>query len=330
MFWRAYRAGGGPDRRAPRAWVLPVMVVAEVAWALFLWRDYSGFLPWARDAMTVAGVVAVVVLIVARLSRRAQARLATAGLAAGLVAVLAAPAAWAASVLDPAYGGSSLNASAGPAGAMGGGGGGGGRVPAGGTFRELAERFGDRAGRFREGAAGGAFAGAFAGGGAFAGVGAGGGAGGGIAASTATTLTPAEQRIFDYVSAHRGNAGYLLAVGSWEEAAPYILATGQEVMAMGGFSGSVPEPTLAAVQALVHSGQLRFFLSSGTGSAGAGFGTAGGGSVATSIDSWVQGACPAVPAQDYAVTASGTGASGAGASGTLAGTPVLYACGPGA
>ena len=33
---------------------------------------------------------------------------------------------------------------------------------------------------------------------------------------------------------------------------------------MGGFSGTVPEPTLAAIKALVHSGQLRFFLLSGT------------------------------------------------------------------
>jgi hypothetical protein len=38
---------------------------------------------------------------------------------------------------------------------------------------------------------------------------------------------------------------------------------------MGGFSGSVPEPTLARVRQPVASGQLRFFLLDG---AGAGFG----------------------------------------------------------
>ena len=65
MFWRAYRAGGW------RGWVLPVAVAAEVAWAFYLWRDYGGFLPWARDLLVAAGAVAVVALVVTRLSRRA-------------------------------------------------------------------------------------------------------------------------------------------------------------------------------------------------------------------------------------------------------------------
>jgi 4-amino-4-deoxy-L-arabinose transferase-like glycosyltransferase len=143
-----------------------------------------------------------------------------------------------------------------------------------------------------------------------------GGAGGGIGASATVTLTSAEQRLYDYVSAHRDGASYLMAVGSWEEASPYILATGQEVMPMGGFSGTVPSPTLAAVKHLVRTGQLRFFLiSSGTG-AGAGLG--GGGNTAATIDTWVQSACKAVPAADYAATGT-TAAAGAGEGS-------LYAC----
>ena len=114
MFWRYYRAGDA------RGWMLPVAVAAELAWAVFLWRDYGGFLPWVRTAVVVAGVIAIVVMVVTKLTRRARARLATAGLTVGVVAALAAPSAWAASVLDTKYGGSSLNASAGPAGAMGG------------------------------------------------------------------------------------------------------------------------------------------------------------------------------------------------------------------
>jgi hypothetical protein len=129
--------------------------------------------------------------------------------------------------------------------------------------------------------------------------------------SATTTLTTAEQRLYDYVSAHRAGASYLMAVSSWEEAGSYILATGQEVMPMGGFSGTVPSPTLAAVQHLVRTGQLRFFLISGTGSGG-GFG--GGGSTAATIDAWVESACKVVPATDYAgSTATSTGGS-------------LYAC----
>ena len=69
---------------------------------------------------------------------------------------------------------------------------------------------------------------------------------------------------------------------------------------MGGFSGTVPSPTLSAVQHLVRTGQLKFFLISGTGTGG-GFG-GGGGSTTTTIDAWVESACKVVPATDYATT----------------------------
>ena len=293
MFWRYYRAGDA------RGWMLPVAVAAELAWAVFLWRDYGGFLPWVRTAAVVAGVIAIVVMVVTKLTRRARARLATAGLTVGVVAALAAPSAWAASVLDTRYGGSSFNASAGPAGAMGGGATVGGAVggPASGQASgqardEFIERFrGDggyrsSAGRYgrRTGDRG------FGGGGA-----------GGILGST-TALSASERELYDYVSAHRDGASYLMAVSSWSEASPYILSTGQEVMPMGGFSGSVPEPTLARVKELVSSGQLRFFLLSGSGgAAGGGFG--GGGTTAQTIASWVQNACRTVPARDYGSSA---------------------------
>jgi 4-amino-4-deoxy-L-arabinose transferase-like glycosyltransferase len=300
MFWRAYRAAGW------RGWVLPLAVAAEVAWAFFLWRDYGGFLPWARDLLVVAGAVAVVALVAARLSRRAGARLVTVALGTGVAAILVAPATWAASVLDVSYAGSSFNATAGPAGGMGAFGGGGQRAAskqAGGSSAEFADRFAGRA------AEGGVAQGGVAPGGA-------GGAGGGIGSSATATLTSAEQRLYDYVSAHRDGASYLMAVGSWEEASSYILATGQEVMPMGGFSGTVPSPTLSAVKDLVRTGQLRFFLISGTG-AGAGFGS-GGGSTAATIDAWVESACKAVPATDYAsATATSTATAGEGS---------LYAC----
>jgi hypothetical protein len=270
MFWRAYRGHGW------RGWVLPAAVAAELAWALFLWRDYGGFLPWARDAMAAAGAGAVVVLAAARLARRRRtvpgaprpsrgpALLVTAGLAAGVAAMLAAPAAWAASVLDTAYGGSSFNASAGPVDGMG---------------------------------------------------------GGGLTQSATTTLTAAEQRIYAYVSAHRDGASYLMAVGSWSQASPYILATGQEVVDMGGFSGSVPAPTLAAVKELVRTGQLRFFLLGGAGP-GAGFAAGGRGSASAAIGAWVRSACTEVPAKDYGAPQS-VAAVGMGFS---AGAQALYAC----
>jgi hypothetical protein len=87
---------------------------------------------------------------------------------------------------------------------------------------------------------------------------------------------------------------------------------------MGGFSGSVPEPTLARVKDLVKTGQLKFFLLSGAGggTGGGGFGGAGrGGSTASSIESWVRSNCQTVPAKDYAGSSASAGS--------------LYACSSG-
>ena len=282
MFWRYFRSGD------PRGWVLPVAVAAEAAWALFLWRDYSSFLPWMRIVIVAAAVIGIVVMVAARLTRRAQVRLMTVGLTVGVGAMLAAPAAWAGSVLDAKYAGSSFNATAGPASTMGGFGAGGG--PAAGNasaeeaFRDFADRTGTRTGR--------------------PGAGGFGGGAGGIQGSATTTLTSSEKQLYDYVTAHRDGAAYLFAVSSWETASPYIEATGQEVMPMGGFSGSVPEPTLAKVQQLVKTGQLKFFLLSAAGGLG-GFGRGGSSSTVSTIESWVEKTCRTVPAQDYG-SGSGT------------------------
>ena len=306
--WRWYRSGS----RA--GWLLlPVAVAAELAWAYYLWSGYRGFLPWLLPAAIAAGLAAIAVMAAARLdsrarrivaaglSRRAR-RIVAAGMVVGVAAMLAAPAAWSASVLDTRYAGSSLDASAGPAGGFGPGGAG-------------PRASGFQPGNLPAGRAGGSPApgagtpGGFPGGGDAPGrdeprFGRPGGAGGGLFA--AATLTSAQQQLYRYLSAHRDGAGYLLAVQSWNEAAPYILATGQEVLPMGGFSGTVPEPTLARVKQLVTTGQLRFFLLNGTGD-GFGFGAGrGGGGVAATIASWVESSCSVVPAQDYG------GASGAG------------------
>jgi hypothetical protein len=75
-------------------------------------------------------------------------------------------------------------------------------------------------------------------------------------------------------------------VGS-NTASGYQLATGEPVMAIGGFNGSDPSPTLARFQADVSAGKIHYFI------AGGGFGGRGGGpggsSTGTSseISSWV-------------------------------------------
>ena len=315
MFWRWYRAGSWAG------WLLPVAVAAELAWAYYLWSGFRAFLPWVLPAAIGLGAVAVVIMVAGRLSRRARSAVVGAGLAVGVAAMLAAPAAWAASVLDSRYAGSSFDASAGPAGGFWPGGGGGpvrspsfrpgtapggqaegfpgGRAPGGGgPGGGIPNGPGERGTGERGGFGG---AGGLAGAGGPAG---GGGLGGGIFSST--SLTASQQQLYRYVSAHRAGAGYLLAVSSWSQASAYILATGQEIMPMGGFSGSVPEPTLTRVRQLVASGQLRFFLLGGTDGFG-GPGRGGAGGTAAQVTSWVESACAVVPARDYGAASGGAG-----------------------
>jgi 4-amino-4-deoxy-L-arabinose transferase-like glycosyltransferase len=321
LFWRWYRSG------SQAWWLLSLAVAVEVAWAYYLWSGYRGFLPWLAPAAIVAGGIAIVAMVATRLSlgarlpRISRPGVVTAGVAAGVLgvaAMLAAPAAWSASVLDARYAGSSFDASAGPAGGFGPGGGG---VRRGGGGLG-AEAGGFRPGRLREEGRSGDFPGGdFPGGGGAGGGGAGadgpggaieaavpGGAGGGLF-DTATTLSSGQDQLYRYLTAHRDGARYLFAVQGWTDAGPYILATGQAVLPMGGFSGSVPEPTLARVKQLVATGQLRYFMLGGAGGFGGGRGGADGSSETAQIVAWVQSACKTVPV------------SGAGSTGTL------YQCG---
>ena len=68
-------------------------------------------------------------------------------------------------------------------------------------------------------------------------------------------------------------------------AAPLQLASGQSVMAIGGFNGGDPAPTLAQFQQLVADGQIHWFVAGGRG--GAGGGPGGGGGTGSEIQSWV-------------------------------------------
>lgn len=71
------------------------------------------------------------------------------------------------------------------------------------------------------------------------------------------------------------------AIGSMS-AAGLALASGTDVMAIGGFNGGDPAPTLAAFQADVAAGRIHWFVGGGRGGPGAERGTAG------EISAWVE------------------------------------------
>jgi 4-amino-4-deoxy-L-arabinose transferase-like glycosyltransferase len=78
-----------------------------------------------------------------------------------------------------------------------------------------------------------------------------------------------------------GNYEWVAATVNANSAAGYQLATGEPVMAIGGFNGSDPTPTLAQFEAFVSAGAIHYFLSGG-GGMGSGSGSTGG-----EIAAWV-------------------------------------------
>ncbi|HXM56221.1 MAG TPA: glycosyl transferase family 39, partial [Candidatus Dormibacteraeota bacterium] len=103
----------------------------------------------------------------------------------------------------------------------------------------------------------------------------------------------ADSALLTYLEQHRGNATWLVAVASANQAAPIQLATGEPVLAMGGFSGGDPAMTVDKLVELVRIGQLRYVMVGGGGP--------GGGS--TSVTSWITQHGTRV---DYAGTGSST------------------------
>ncbi len=74
-------------------------------------------------------------------------------------------------------------------------------------------------------------------------------------------------------------------------AAGYQLASGLPVMAVGGFNGTDPAPTLAQFQAEVAAHKIHYFIGSGGGFGSGGFGgraaSGGGSDAAQQIATWV-------------------------------------------
>jgi 4-amino-4-deoxy-L-arabinose transferase-like glycosyltransferase len=64
----------------------------------------------------------------------------------------------------------------------------------------------------------------------------------------------------------KGNAlePYLMATQTAVLAAPFIWASGREVVPIGGFTGTMPEPTLATLQGMIHDHLVGTFLQSPT------------------------------------------------------------------
>jgi 4-amino-4-deoxy-L-arabinose transferase-like glycosyltransferase len=93
-----------------------------------------------------------------------------------------------------------------------------------------------------------------------------------------------------WLLAHQTTEDWIAATSGATDAASLQLAAGRPVMAMGGFIGSDPSPTLAQLQALVAEDRLRYVLLP----SGRGIGGFLGGSNNRTRDGWVRATCVAV------------------------------------
>ncbi|MHB8614125.1 MAG: ArnT family glycosyltransferase [Candidatus Dormibacteraceae bacterium] len=72
-------------------------------------------------------------------------------------------------------------------------------------------------------------------------------------------------RLVAMLKANASHFRWAAATVNANAAAGYELTTGDPVMAIGGFNGSDPAPTLAQFQAMVNAGQIHYYMASGGG-----------------------------------------------------------------
>jgi 4-amino-4-deoxy-L-arabinose transferase-like glycosyltransferase len=263
--------------------VLACSLGATSIWAFALLDRTPSWHPALRFAVLTAGIGASVLIVAGPLLWGANRTAARAVLLVALAAALAAPAAYSAQTAATPHSGSLPTA--GPSGSTNGPGAGGRRAfGAGGPpgFSFGGGNGGPPAG-FAPG--GGAAPGGFPGGGGFGGRGGGGGLGGLLDASTPS------KALVSLLQKDASSYRWVAAIVGANSAAGVQLATGDPVMAIGGFNGTDPSPTLSEFKADVAAGKIHYFITSGGGFGGGGFGGGPGASQSSrAIASWVESA----------------------------------------
>ena len=263
-----------------------VLAVTGV-WSFVLLGRAQGWHPWLAPLVLVASLGAAALLLnVTSFGRRAVLAIA----AASLVVALTGPAAFALDTAATPHAGAIP--SAGPtvaAGAFGPGRGGpGAGGPAGqGGFGQRGFPFGGQGGFPGGGGSGnGGFPGGAFGNGGNGTFGNGGGGRGGALGGLLDGGNPSDALV---QLLRQGSAGYTwtaAAVGS-NSAAGVQLASGEPIMAIGGFNGTDPAPTLARFQQWVLQGRIHYFLGGGGFGGGRFGGFGGGGGSSAQISEWV-------------------------------------------
>ncbi len=288
------------NRHRMPARVLGAAAMAGTAtWAVVLLDRTPSYDAWLRPTILVTGALGAVALVAAPFIPRYARHITAAAIGLGLVASLSGPIAFTATTLSTSHTGSIP--SAGPAGSgsgfgggagfPGGGGGGPGQGASGaGSATPLVGGSGTRpalpTGNRPSGVPGGGLGGTrptgasgsgqmLPGLGTAGGAGGGGGGGGAMTSAALTNALKAGAADYRWVAATFGS----------QSAATLELASGEAVMAIGGFNGQGGNISLTAFEAYVAKGDIHYFIASGSGGGG---GPGGSTNSDAAITSWVE------------------------------------------
>jgi 4-amino-4-deoxy-L-arabinose transferase-like glycosyltransferase len=281
---------------------LAAALVATTVWGVVLLDRTPDWFPWLRVAVAVAGALGALAILALPWLRNIP-KLAiclVAGL--GFSAALAAPLFSTIATAATPHSGAIPSVTPTPTGGIGGGFGPGGGGFGGGGFSRRAFAGGTR-GAFPRGGGfpggGGAFTPPGAGG---AGTGTGrpgagftrhafaGGFGGGLggAGGILGSSTPGAA-LTELLEADASHYTWVAATTNSNSAAGYQLASDDPVMAIGGFNGTDPAPSLTQFEKYVAEGKIHYYISGGGGFGGGGFSSGGTSDVASQISTWVEG-----------------------------------------
>ncbi|GGC98673.1 hypothetical protein GCM10011512_27000 [Tersicoccus solisilvae] len=255
-------------RESVPALLLGATMMMTAFWAFILLARTPTFVPWLRWVILFGGMLAGVGLVVLPHVTRPVARTVA---AAAVVLALAGPTSYSVQTASTGHTGAIVTAGPSTGTGFGGRGGMGGQnTGQGGTAPQGA---GQAPGAGQANGTGQPPTGT----GQQGGMGGAGGMGGLLNATTPGTALVAA------LTKDAGDYTWAAAVVGSNNAAGYQLATGLPVMAVGGFNGTDPAPTLAQFQQLVADGKIHYWIP-GT----IGMQSNGGSDAASAIDAWVQ------------------------------------------
>jgi 4-amino-4-deoxy-L-arabinose transferase-like glycosyltransferase len=321
--WHDFRSNGW------RSWLLPFALVLTAALQVHLLSGYSDY-GWITPVVLIVTIASAALFLFLRIARlplaqswakqintlaaKIPAHATMVALLLSTVALLIAPAAWTIATINK--GGNQMLPTAGPTQNLFGG------------LSVFGNTGGNRTSNNRSGnnitrnTLGGAFGG----------------------------QSQANDGLIKYLEENKGNAKWIVATTSAQNAESLIISSNEAVMALGGFSGNDPILTTDKLAQLVKNGQIRFFLlQSGFGRQGGfspdqidelppqfqdvidefggrspgGAGGFGGFSTTSALTQWVTSNCKAVPQSAW----ESTGGQAGGNSGFLSGAQQLYDCG---